>query len=984
VAVVLETGTWTAGGATPQTITLADGTLTPVAIIVWMVRQGAAAAGFVASQALSIGFGTRRGGATQSGCVGLWSTDAANPSASGRVRNTTLLHVLSAPTATDYTVSLDSFAAGQFTVSYSSAANASGDVFAYMVIGGLDDAIVLNEVMNSVGATEVVTGAGFLGNALLCLDAALNANNTPTTNVALSFGCATSATRFWSVAVAETNGDTMASTMNWNKAARTDACLERLTINADTSDARWDLNTFDSDGFTLGVVDAPTATDQIATFLILKGGAFEAGSKAKSSATGNDTFTLANATLGVEGIILGCIRAATGITTASADMMLGAGSTANTTRGSAVNNAIGIVGPEAIATTADRFSATDSVIEELTGGATPAETSEAWFDTKSTGSFIIDWAVNGGSTNPVFYLAIGNEVLTPLPSTEYPSRLNPALALIAAAHLAFASPSEPPAVPVPDQFPTVFPERVVRLTYPTTEQLPFATDPSSLLFVQDTELVWYPDRLDGRHLATALHPALSILPEQPERTSPLEDVEFPDRLDGRYYQTELQQASVLGEPPPAAFVQDTELVWFPDSFPQPTAPFDQQTFVFVESAFVQDTQLTWFPDGFPQPTAPFDQQTFVFVESAFVQDTQLTWFPDGFVRPSFASQQSFVLGEPFVQEVQLVWFPDGFIRSDPLTQQSFVLGEPAAFVQDTQLTWFPDGFVGPSFLSQHQQAFSLGEPPPFVSDQFSPVFPERVIRLEFSSAEQRSFSIGEPPPFVPDYFSPVFPDQIFRLLFPVSEQLVTVVVIEVVPPVPPTPPTPPPVPPKPPKKKKRFKRPAPQASRARAVFYVPSPISLEILDDLKKHDNLLCEPPPEECAIVVARPLPLTPPPAQQEWQPPSPPAQADPRVMMYAEKAAVDARQQFIENKTTDQRDQRVQNITHNWGLGESRATNSSRDLVIAILGVALALIAVVAVVQLSAASASPTSRGRQAIGSSGRGPGARRARRRAARRRP
>jgi hypothetical protein len=47
-----------------------------------------------------------------------------------------LLSVLSAATTVDCTVALDSFGAQQFTVSYPSAGNASGDFFHYMVVSG--------------------------------------------------------------------------------------------------------------------------------------------------------------------------------------------------------------------------------------------------------------------------------------------------------------------------------------------------------------------------------------------------------------------------------------------------------------------------------------------------------------------------------------------------------------------------------------------------------------------------------------------------------------------------------------------------------------------------------------------------------------------------------------------------------------------------------------------------------------------------------
>jgi hypothetical protein len=424
VAVKCEVGTWTGSGSSPQTITLADGSFgTPIAIIAWMAGQNAApaAGGFASHAILSMGFGTRRSGSTQQGAVGIQIDDNVNPSDTNRRGSTSALLLVQAPAggAEDYTVSLDSFGTAQFTVSYSSAANASGDLFHYIVLGGTDltDAIVLNWTMDSTGATEVVTGTGFLPSVMFGLDLdSLNVSSS--NNVVVSFGCATSSTKYWSVSLGADDNDTMTSSMRWTRALRTDAFLERLTQGQDTTDARWDLDSFDTDGATLGVVDAPSSTVRICPLLFVKGGVWEAGTKAKATGTGDDVFTLANGSLTPVGVLLATTnQTAAGIATGDATMCLGAGSTPHTTRGSAVNNCLGITGPENLATTADRFRATDAIIEELTGGTSPAETSEAWFDSVAAGSFTIDWAVNGGSAALIGYLAVGSAAA----AAEYPS-----------------------------------------------------------------------------------------------------------------------------------------------------------------------------------------------------------------------------------------------------------------------------------------------------------------------------------------------------------------------------------------------------------------------------------------------------------------------------------------------------------------------------------------------------------------------------------
>lgn len=408
MAVKFEVGTWTGNNTSPQTITLADSSLTPIAIIVTTIASGVPGSGFVANECLSMGFGTRRGGATQTGCIGMWNSDNVATTSTGRVRNNTLLHVLSASTTTDYTVSLDSFAAGSFQVSYSSAANANRDQFQYWVFGGADltDANVLNYILDS-STTEVVSGVGFQPDVLFCLDADIATNATPTTNMGISFGAASSSSKFSTIAATADDGATMASAMNWNDDINASNCLARMTINADTQNALWDLNSFDSDGVTLGVNDAPAVTNESATFLFIKGGTWEVGQHNSINGSGDDVFTLANSSLVVRGVILFTVATTVaGISTAETTFTVGAGSTPNATRGSAVNNIVGIAGDEFISTHADRFRATDSVIELLSDDQ--VTTSEAYYKSAGTGTFTINWISATTGVMLINYVAIGD------------------------------------------------------------------------------------------------------------------------------------------------------------------------------------------------------------------------------------------------------------------------------------------------------------------------------------------------------------------------------------------------------------------------------------------------------------------------------------------------------------------------------------------------------------------------------------------------
>ena len=345
-----EVGAWTANGSSPQTITLQDtGFGTPIAIEVWTQGWGAVAAGFQSHTVLSAGFATRRGGTTQQFCIGALSEDNAATSRALR-RHVANLAQVNDPTTgfVDYTVSLTSFGNAQFTVSYSSAANASGDTFYYRVLGGsaLTDAIVLNHVMDSTGATEIVTGTGFPPTVMAGLYDRSSIGGGTTHHI-LSYGWASSSSRFWCVSHTASTADVATGTMNWNKSSRTDAFIEGLSENNDMSDCRWDLDSLDADGATLGVIDAPSRTTDEAILLFIQGGTWEAGTFTKpASTTGDQTVSLINGTITPTGVILATIgEVSTGVVLGDYDLCVGSGSTPSTTRGSAGNNVSGATGP---------------------------------------------------------------------------------------------------------------------------------------------------------------------------------------------------------------------------------------------------------------------------------------------------------------------------------------------------------------------------------------------------------------------------------------------------------------------------------------------------------------------------------------------------------------------------------------------------------------------------------------------------------------
>lgn len=408
MALKCETGSWVADSSvspTEHTVTLVDSTLTPKYILILCTDQ-TSAGGFNANCSLALGMvAIGSGGGAR--CVTLWSADAVNTSSCSGGYRSTVLTLQSAEVTIKFSLSLISATAGSFNVTYS--ATATNTIFLYFVLGDADltNQIVMDWTMDSVGATEVLTGAGFLPGAVICASSDTPTLGTLASGVNLAIGFASSNSRYVSGSLTMTDGDTMTSNMNWNRGFHTNSCIERLTYNADTQEAQWDIDSFDNDGATFGVVDAPTNTDREIILTFLKGGTYEAGNFAAATTSGNQTVNLANSSLTPKGIILFTTnQTAVGISAGTAAMCIGF---SDGTRHRCA--AVGAV--EAIATTCDRLIATDAAIEELAWGASPAETRLGTVSFNA-GNFVINWSATGAA-NLYGYFVCGDTPSGPVP-----------------------------------------------------------------------------------------------------------------------------------------------------------------------------------------------------------------------------------------------------------------------------------------------------------------------------------------------------------------------------------------------------------------------------------------------------------------------------------------------------------------------------------------------------------------------------------------
>jgi len=414
-------GTWTANGASPQSIT-AVGFL-PKALIVWSVGPGATETQLDDTIA-SVGFATRRGGATQQGTFGVKSEDGSNPTSTGRVINTAaMLHVLSAETTTDYTVSLSTFDADGFTVTYSSAANADGDTYGYLAWGGSDitDANVISDTLATSGASQAFT-CGFQPNIIFGMWTNQVTSNSPGVHMAFTFGWAISTSLMAGFGAAEDDGVSGTAQMDWNSKLASTSILNGYAGGSGTQDGILDLDSFDASGFTLGINNAPGTANTIAIFLAIQGGSWNGGNTDVAPGTGNQVFSFSTPTFTPKGFLGMSRDFNTEASAVSAIMTLGAGTSTDGTQ----EGALVFFGRDATLPTQEmriqRTAKAMAFYNVESGGVNPLET-EGDLVAFASGSFTIDWTTAGNTDDIFMWIVWGDspDVTPPVRSNGQPT-----------------------------------------------------------------------------------------------------------------------------------------------------------------------------------------------------------------------------------------------------------------------------------------------------------------------------------------------------------------------------------------------------------------------------------------------------------------------------------------------------------------------------------------------------------------------------------
>ena len=393
----VKKGSWTGNNTSPQAISAVG--FQPLALIVWTTGPGAT--DVVTAHAIaSIGFATRQGGSTQQATERhAYVDNVATSNGTSQITSAEMLNVLTSALGTDYTINLDSLDSDGFTVSYSSAANANGDVFHYLALGGSDltDARVRAGVGTdwpTSGATFDLTGFGFQPDAAIVLSPGANG---------LHVGFIDTAGHECSIATVFTITDTMTSSMNQDGYFSQTSALSQLTNNADTLDALADFNSWLSDGIRFNNADAPSSQKPVA-ILGLKGGQYHVGSAAKSASSGAQTFgslpfqPVAVLLIGADGV-----TAAATVTAATAGFTVGASSA---TDGSAEGCFMVAIG-EAINTQSDRIQSTTKSIGFMTVGGPSTLQTAADMTAMGATSFELTWSA-AGAAELVGYMVFGS------------------------------------------------------------------------------------------------------------------------------------------------------------------------------------------------------------------------------------------------------------------------------------------------------------------------------------------------------------------------------------------------------------------------------------------------------------------------------------------------------------------------------------------------------------------------------------------------
>ena len=351
---------------------------------------------------------------TNACCVGSTSDDADAASDTATVYLNTTLGIFQHLDEVDNAVgtSRATIAFGTNKVTFTWAVNdANATLITLFAIGGDD---ITNVKVNTVdvGTTGTgtidYTGLGFTPtdkNSVLFLlhRGEETAINSIIGGGNIGFGCAVSSSKRWSIANVLENAVDPSDT--W-RVISTDKCYTSLTTITGAIASQADFSAWITDGFRLNWTDAPTATTVKMSYIVIKGGTWDADTlTAPVAITNNVDYAVSVNSFPIRGLMLGTCSITTtdGVNVVQTNAIMSVGATDGTTQahignidedGQAtmdsyrINNVIDILGPL------------------ITNGA---RADIATFDSFSTNNFRLDWATKSASPILVPWVVVADQ-----------------------------------------------------------------------------------------------------------------------------------------------------------------------------------------------------------------------------------------------------------------------------------------------------------------------------------------------------------------------------------------------------------------------------------------------------------------------------------------------------------------------------------------------------------------------------------------------
>lgn len=301
MALSVETGLFSADTA-DATTTVSCG-FTGKAIILFTTGQTAEGSDSAANVSWSYGFSD----GTNHRVVSWASDDNVATTNCGRWWGNASIAIINSngnPTSL-ITITGVTFGASSFNITWSGTPAAAYKV-GYILLGGSDitDVVVGTQTLTTSTGAQSVTGLAFQPDFGIFINAQTTASTSGTRALG-SIGFAASSTKEFTMCWGVNDGQTMTGGIDAVNYTNQDACMSGITAGAETVDFLADFTSFNSDGYTINVSNAPTA-GWLVGYLLIKGGQWDVGTTTIPGA--GSTRTISGLAFQPKGVGIGTTR----------------------------------------------------------------------------------------------------------------------------------------------------------------------------------------------------------------------------------------------------------------------------------------------------------------------------------------------------------------------------------------------------------------------------------------------------------------------------------------------------------------------------------------------------------------------------------------------------------------------------------------------------------------------------------------------------